>query len=214
MDPWISGPSHSILGAREQNMKQSDTETTICPIARAASVIADRWTVLILRELRLGNDKFDGIQAQTGMSSHLLALRLKAMESDGLVTRHLYNPRPERFAYALTKKARDLDGLLLMLRSWGMRHCGLDPEAESAMTMIHRRTGTVIDADWSLPEADAPFSFAQVESRINAAWAAERANRAEAFTRKKRAQLAERKVPSRAGASGPKRRKGAVKSLR
>jgi DNA-binding HxlR family transcriptional regulator len=189
-------------------MKQSDTESTLCPIARAASVIADRWTILILRELRLGNDKFDGLQAQTGMSSHLLARRLKAMEKDGLVARRLYHTRPKRFAYVVTRNARELDALLLMLRSWGMRHCGLDPKAESAMTMVHRRTGAVIDANWSLPEEDAPFSFVQVESRINAAWAAERAARAEAFTREKRAQVAKRKAPSRAGAQGTRRRKG------
>jgi DNA-binding HxlR family transcriptional regulator len=71
-------------------MKQQTTGETLCPLARAAAVIADRWTILILRELRMGNDRFDGIQAQTGMSPNLLTQRLKTMEDNGLIERQLY----------------------------------------------------------------------------------------------------------------------------
>lgn len=173
-------------------MKQPGHENTLCPIDRAAAVLADRWTLLIIRELRFGNDRFDGIQAQTGMSSNLLTQRLKAMETDGLITRRLYHERPKRYAYAITEKTRDLDGILLMLRLWGLRHCGFDPEAEDAVTMVHKRTGAIIDADWTPSDADPPFRFSQVESRINAGWAAERAARAEAFAAEKRIQVAKR----------------------
>jgi len=173
-------------------MKQQDTTDTLCPIARAAAVIADRWTILILRELGMGNDRFDGIQAQTGMSSNLLTQRLKSMEDGGLIERRLYHERPKRYAYGMTDKARELDGMMLAIRLWGMRHGGLDPQAESAMTMTHRRSGKIIDADWQVPEGSGPFSFSQVESRINPAWAAERAARAEAFIKEKRIQVGKR----------------------
>src|SRR5207237_1247696 len=103
-------------------MKQTDIEDTLCPIARAAAVIADRWTVLILRELGMGNDRFDGIQAQTGMSSNLLTRRLKSMEDSGLIERRLYHERPKRYAYRTTDKAQELDAMMLILRLWGMRH--------------------------------------------------------------------------------------------
>jgi DNA-binding HxlR family transcriptional regulator len=173
-------------------MKQHDTEETLCPIARAAAVIADRWTILILRELRMGNDRFDGIQAQTGMSSNLLTQRLNAMRNDGLIERRLYQERPKRYAYGITDKTRELDGMMLALRLWGMRHCGLDPAAESAVTMIHRRTGAIIDAQWQAEGTDLPFTFAQVESQVNSGWAAERAARADAFATQKQAQVAKR----------------------
>ena len=68
-------------------MKQLDSDDALCPIGRAAAVIADRWTILILRELRMGNDRFDALQAQTEMSSSLLNKRLRAMEENGLVER-------------------------------------------------------------------------------------------------------------------------------
>ena len=189
-------------------MKQPDTTRTLCPIARAAAVICDRWTILILRELRMGNDRFDGLQAQTGMSSNLLTQRLKFMEENGLIERRLYHDRPKRYAYGLTDKARELDGMMLTIRLWGMRHCGLDPHTESAVAMTHRRTGAVIDANWHVPERDAPFSFGQVETRINPGWAAERAARAAAFEKQKQTRAGKRSSTKRAPGLGlPKKRK-------
>ncbi|NPT61154.1 winged helix-turn-helix transcriptional regulator [Paraburkholderia elongata] len=173
-------------------MKQQNTGETLCPLARAAAVLADRWTLLILRELTMGNDRFDGIQAQTGMSPNLLTQRLKTMEDNGLIERLLYQERPKRHAYLVTDKTRELDEVVLSLRLWGMRHCGLDQKAESAVTMTHRRTGAIIGADWHPEEADLPFTFSQVETRINPAWAAERAARAEAFAAERRIQVSKR----------------------
>jgi hypothetical protein len=92
----------------------------------------------------------------------------------------------------MTDKARELDGMMLTLRLWGMRHCGLDPEAEGAVTMKHRRTGAVIGTDWQPEEEDLPFAFSQVETRINPAWAAERAARADAFATGRRNQASKR----------------------
>lgn len=147
-------------------------------------------------------DQFAGQEAaaQTGISSNLLTQRLKSMEDNGLIERRLYHERPKRYAYGMTDKARELDGMMLTFRLWGMRHGGLDPKAEGAVTMTHRRTGMIIDADWRLPEGDEPFSFSQVESRINPSWAAERAARAEAFTTEKRIQVAKR-TPQKGGAA-------------
>jgi DNA-binding HxlR family transcriptional regulator len=173
-------------------MKQENTDDTLCPIARAAALIADRWTILVLRELRMGNDRFDGILAQTGMSPNLLTQRLKTMEDNGLIERRLYQERPKRYAYCVTDKTRELDGMMLMLRLWGMRHCGLDPKAESAVTMRHRRTGALIDANWQPDAEDLPFSFGQVEAQVNPEWAAERAGRAEAFAEERRIRVSKR----------------------
>ncbi|HIH2752135.1 helix-turn-helix transcriptional regulator [Burkholderia aenigmatica] len=173
-------------------MKQQTTGETLCPLARAAAIIADRWTILILRELRMGNNRFDGIQAQTGMSPNLLTQRLKTMEDNGLIERRVYQERPRRHAYCTTDKAHELDGMMLTLRLWGMRHCGLDREAEGAVTMTHRRTGAVIGSDWQPEVEDLPFAFSQVETRVNPAWADERAARAESFATGRRIQVSKR----------------------
>lgn len=173
-------------------MKRQTTPETLCPIDRAATVIADRWTILILRELTMENDRFDGIRAQTEMSPALLTQRLASMEEHGLVERRLYQERPKRYAYSLTDKARELDTIVLALRLWGMRHCGFNPKAETAATMTHLRTGAIVGPDWQPEAEDLPFSFAQVEAEVNPGWARERAARAEAFAAKRQIRVAKR----------------------
>ncbi|CAD6550868.1 hypothetical protein LMG27952_05083 [Paraburkholderia hiiakae] len=110
----------------------------------------------------------------------------------GLIERRLYQDQPKRYAYCVTDKTRELDRMMLMLRLWGMRHCGLDPNVESAVTMKHRRTGKLIDAHWLPDTEDLPFSFSQVDSRVNPAWAAERASRAEVFAEGRRIRVSKR----------------------
>ncbi|MDB5850898.1 MAG: hypothetical protein JWP29_4650, partial [Rhodoferax sp.] len=97
---------------------------SVCPIARSLSVLGDRWTMLIMRELSMGVHRFDEIQAQTKMSSHLLAARLKRLEQDGVIERRPYNERPPRFDYHATAQGRELDPILLAFRAWGMKWGG------------------------------------------------------------------------------------------
>ena len=90
-------------------IKKSSPET-LCPISRAESVVGDRWTVLVLRELFMRSHRFDEIQAQTGGTPQMVAARLKSLEADGLVERRAYSERPLRHEYHLTEKGA---GLLL-----------------------------------------------------------------------------------------------------
>ena len=60
-----------------------------CPVARAAEVICERWTALILREMLSGSCHFNEISRGVPlMSRALLIKRLKEMESAGIITRH------------------------------------------------------------------------------------------------------------------------------
>lgn len=147
---------------------------SLCPIARALSVVGDRWTLLIMRELMMGVRRFDDIQAQIGMSSHLLSTRLKRLEEDGVIERRLYNARPKRYEYLATEKGRALDPLILMLRSWGLTWGGYAPDDAPAATLVHKQTGELVDADWRPPTEGPRFSFDDVDATLSPAWAAER----------------------------------------
>lgn len=94
-------------------------------IAYALSVVGDRWTLLLLCELRLGMQHFEQIRVHTGMSSHLLRNRLRRMEADGVIERVQYHERPPRYAYVATAMGRDLDSVLLALHRWGCRWSGV-----------------------------------------------------------------------------------------
>ena len=165
-------------------MGEDFAEDTVCPVARALAVAGDRWTLLILRELSLGVHRFDDIQAQAGMSSHLLAARLKRMEADGLVERRRYSDRPPRHEYHATAKGKELDGVLLMLRSWGTKWCGLDPAAP-AVEIRHRATGEVVEGAWPMPGGKF-FTFDDTEGVVGAQFRAEREARGAAFSDRKR----------------------------
>ena len=80
-----------------------------CPIARAASLIGDEWVMLVLRELFQGPQKFDELQKKTGAATNILTKRLLRMIDGGIVAKVLYQERPPRYAYRLTKA-----GLALM----------------------------------------------------------------------------------------------------
>ena len=87
-----------------KTMKGKIADQTLCPVDRAETVVGDRWTVLILRELFMRMHRFEEIQAQTGATPQMIAARLKKLEADGLVKRRVYNKRPLRHDYRLTEK--------------------------------------------------------------------------------------------------------------
>ncbi|MFS0555954.1 winged helix-turn-helix transcriptional regulator [Brevibacillus sp. 179-C9.3 HS] len=98
-----------------------------CNIAGTLDIIGDRWTLLIVRELLLGNTRFNELrQSLKGIASNLLSDRLQFLEQEGLVVSELYSSHPPRYEYALTQKGQDLKYLLHALAVWGNRY--LEPK--------------------------------------------------------------------------------------
>ncbi|HEY3465104.1 MAG TPA: helix-turn-helix domain-containing protein [Amycolatopsis sp.] len=90
-----------------------------CPVAAAAEVLGQSWTLLVVRELLHGNSLVGEIaRGVPGMSSALLARRLKQLTEAGVVTR-LDTPGQARFA--LTPAGRDLAPVIEQLGRWGHR---------------------------------------------------------------------------------------------
>jgi DNA-binding HxlR family transcriptional regulator len=115
-------------------------DQTLCPVARAETVVGDRWTVLILRELFMGNSRFEELQAHTEATPQMIAARLKKLEADGLVERRAYNKRPLRHAYRLTEKGEAFYPVILALRAWGETWCK-SPKEGRAVNHTHRICG-------------------------------------------------------------------------
>jgi DNA-binding HxlR family transcriptional regulator len=162
-------------------MSWDDVSEGLCPVARSLASVGDRWTLLILHELSMGVRRFDELQAQTGMSSHLLSLRLKKLEEDGVIERRVYSERPLRHEYHATQKGRELDPILIILRGWGMKWQCNGSDAEPSTTLIYKPTGETIDASWRLPSHGPMFSFDDVEMTISEAFRVEREARRQAF---------------------------------
>lgn len=90
-----------------------------CPVAKAAEVIGERWTPLVIRELVAGSEHFNDIRRGIPLiSPSLLSRRLRSLEVAGVV---------ERFAdaggvrYRLTEAGRELEAVIELLGRWGNR---------------------------------------------------------------------------------------------
>jgi DNA-binding HxlR family transcriptional regulator len=103
-----------------------------CGAARALDVIGDRWTLLIVRELRFGPRRFtDLIDGLPGISRNLLTRRLRELEHDGIVVRSELPPPAARQVYELSDDGHDLAEAMLPLVAWGVRRLGSRKPGES-----------------------------------------------------------------------------------
>jgi DNA-binding HxlR family transcriptional regulator len=119
-----------------------------CPIAQAAEVLTERWTLLVLRELLMGSTRFNELQRGVPrMSSSLLSKRLREMERSGLITREPL--RGERgHAYRLTPAGEALGPLVVGLGNWSrewLKREISEEEADPALLMWDVRRSVQLD---------------------------------------------------------------------
>ncbi|MBI2887081.1 MAG: helix-turn-helix transcriptional regulator [Chloroflexi bacterium] len=108
----------------------------VCPVAEAAKLLGDKWTLIVLRDLAEGPRRFGELERSgEGISPSMLAARLRALEEEGLVTRTSYHEIPPRVEYALTEKGRDAEPVVEALRAYGTRW--LLPEAPALQQAPH-----------------------------------------------------------------------------
>jgi DNA-binding HxlR family transcriptional regulator len=92
-----------------------------CPIAKAAEVLGERWTILIIRELLVGTTRFSDLQrGLSQISPTLLTKRLTQLQDCGLVVRKK-RPQQRRIEYHRAPAGRELTPIILGLADWGMK---------------------------------------------------------------------------------------------
>jgi len=91
-----------------------------CPVAMAAEILCNRWTVVLLREFIAGSSRFNELRrGLPRISPALLAQRLRDLEAAGVITRReTESSVPE---YALTESGRELEPLVVAFGTWGQR---------------------------------------------------------------------------------------------
>lgn len=107
----------------------------LCGLALALDVIGDRWTILVIRELVAGPQRFtDLLNGLPGISTNLLTTRLKGLEQRGVVRRRTLPPPAASTVYELSEVGRGLVPTLLELGRWGSQFVG---EADETYQMLH-----------------------------------------------------------------------------
>ncbi len=94
----------------------------VCPVAEAAKLFGDKWTLIVLRDLADGPRRFTELaHSGEGISPSVLTARLRELEERRLITRTSYNEIPPRVEYALTQKGLDALPVVDALRAYGAR---------------------------------------------------------------------------------------------
>jgi DNA-binding HxlR family transcriptional regulator len=130
-------------------MRWTDVGDSRCSIARALSVVGDRWTLLLLREAFLGAKRFEEFHDNTGAARHLVAARLHHLVDHGLLERVQYRDRPVRFEYCLTAKGRALYPVIISLLAWGDEWMA-DGHGPS-LVVVHESCGATVTPELRCP---------------------------------------------------------------
>ncbi|MCE5254313.1 MAG: helix-turn-helix transcriptional regulator [Actinomycetia bacterium] len=103
-------------------MRSTDAQPESCPVLKTADIISGKWTLLILRDLSKGVNRFSVLERSlVGISPKTLSERLKGLEKAGIVTRKSYPEVPPRVEYTLTSMGWDLIPLIDHMRDYGAK---------------------------------------------------------------------------------------------
>ena len=108
-------------------MRAAELAEERCSVARPASLLGDRWTLVILRQAFSGIKRFNDFQRTLDVSRSLLSERLGRLVDAGILRREPYKDEVRtRHRYRLTEMGLDLYPVLMALREWGDRYMAED----------------------------------------------------------------------------------------
>jgi DNA-binding HxlR family transcriptional regulator len=149
-------------GAYHDNVLPRKYQTQNCSIARALEVVGDRWTMLVVRSAFEGVRRFDDFHAELGVARNILTDRLSRLCDEGILRRHRYQERPDRYEYRLTRKGVELWPAMMSLLLWGDRHYA---ENGPPMLITHRGCGGLLTRALTCGECGAPMQPDTIEPR-------------------------------------------------
>jgi len=102
-------------------MRRANLAVLPCSLARTLEVVGEWWSLLVLRDVCFGWNRFDEIHQHLGIARNILKARLDVLIEHGMVSRSRYQRHPDRYEYLPTDKAIDLVPALMALVAWGDR---------------------------------------------------------------------------------------------
>ena len=93
-----------------------------CPLARATEILGERWTLLVVRELLLGPQRFSDLRRRLpGLSPSVLSARMAHLEARGVVVRRELPPPAPAQVFELSEAGEALRPVVVELARWGAR---------------------------------------------------------------------------------------------
>lgn len=131
-----------------------------CSIARSLEEVGEWWSLLIVREMTQGMNRFDQFQKELGIARNILTARLERLIELGIVERYPVPDRANTDGYRLTAKGEDLYPVVVALMQWGDRW--LCPQGKPPTALVEHRTGRPIEAMTVHAKGGKPLSFRDV----------------------------------------------------
>ena len=118
-----------------------------CPISGTMTILGERRTLVVLREVFNGIRRFDDLRIRTAIPRQVLSNRLAKLVDHGILRRVPYREpgARQRDEYRLTEKGFDLYPLLIAIRDWGDKY--LVGDEGSPLTITHRDCGAVVHTE-------------------------------------------------------------------
>lgn len=115
-----------------------------CTVGRTMTILGERWTFVVLREVFNGVRRFDDIRRHSGIPRQVLSNRLAILVEQEILRREPYQDPGERVRheYRLTEKGFDLYPVLVAIADWGDRYLA-DP-AGPPVAFEHRDCGSAV----------------------------------------------------------------------
>jgi DNA-binding HxlR family transcriptional regulator len=109
----------------------TDAQRSGCPINLTLEVVGDKWSLLIVRDLMFGNRRhFRELltKSEEGISSNILADRLKTLLEQGIITREDDPSHKQKGIYSLTEQGIELLPILAQMAGWGFKYLPVSEE--------------------------------------------------------------------------------------
>lgn len=145
----------------------NDYSDQVCSMARSLEVIGERWTLLIVREVFLGTCRFEEFVDNLGVTRTVLANRLDKLVEHGLLERHRYQQRPDRYEYRPTAKAGGLLPVLAHLMHWGDEH--YPHPVGPPRRLLHHGCGGELEFSYRCPRCETTPAPHEVDAVLNPA---------------------------------------------
>jgi DNA-binding HxlR family transcriptional regulator len=111
--------------------KMTDAKRSGCPINLTLEVVGDKWSLLIIRDMMFGNRRhFRELltKSDEGISSNILADRLKTLLEQGIITRDDDPSHKQKGIYSLTEQGVELLPILAQMSGWGYKYLRVSEE--------------------------------------------------------------------------------------
>jgi DNA-binding HxlR family transcriptional regulator len=122
-------------------MTSISTEVRPCSVARTLEIVGEKWALLAVREVFLGNRRFDEMVRKTGAPRDTMTARLKTLVAAGVLERRPVSEHPPRFEYRLTQAGLDLYPVIVSLMQWGDRYL---PDGDVPPMVLTHNCGNVL----------------------------------------------------------------------